>query len=94
MFLKSEYYKSAFNNTYMFLIGVVFGIILNLTFHAIRESVDPTMESKRYAFLFGILQIFMNGFVIRLSTEKINGKLGLFSLGLLSAQKLIIKELY
>lgn len=91
---RTEIYQTALSNTSMFILGVFFGAALNITFDSIYQYFDPTQESKRYIFIFGMLQIFTNALVIKLTTEKINEQLGLFSLGLLSAQKLIIKQLY
>jgi len=93
MFQK-EIYSTAFSNTTMFVFGVVFGVVVNIVFDTVHEYVDPTKDLKRYLFLFGMLQIFVNAVIVKIVSDQTNQQLGLFSLGLLSSQKLIIKRIY
>lgn len=91
---KYEIYYNAFSNTGMFVLGVTFGMITDILFDTIHETIDSTREMTRYIITVGLLQIFWNSLIILFMSTKFKNQMGMFSLGLLSAQTLVIKKVY
>jgi hypothetical protein len=83
--------RSVISDTIMFIIGMITGIVFNYIFHVIIQILN--ISKNRYFFFIGMFQILMNAFIIRYVRNNIENT-GLFVLGLLSPQYLVIKQCY
>ncbi len=77
---------SALTDTYMFFLGMCVGVLINSIFSNIDETA-----SKHQIVSLGLAQVLVNAFVIRYVQTRVNC-IGLFSMGLISFQTLIIKK--
>lgn len=83
--------NSAVSDTCMFFFGMCLGITFNYIFNYLLQWYDAT--ERHQFFLIGITQILVNALVIRYVRNHVTN-IGLFTLGILSPQYLIIKKCY
>lgn len=81
--------NNAISDTCLFLFGMCIGIIFDYTFKNCVDWYGAT--TRRQYFSIGILQILANAAIIRYVRQRIKNT-GLFTLGLLSSQSLVIKK--
>lgn len=77
------------SDTCMFCLGSCIGIVLNYFFE--NYVLTYQIEKRMHIFSIGILQIMMNALVIHVVRLKLEN-MGLFTLGLLTFQSLIVKK--
>ena len=79
--------SGAVTSTCMFLFGSLIGFLINtlLTYIEIHDTHE--------VLVFGILQVFLNAYIIQFVETRIEN-MGLFVLGLLSGQILVIRRLW
>jgi uncharacterized membrane protein len=83
--------STAISDTCMFFFGMCIGISFNYVFQSIVNLYNIT--KRRHLFPLGIVQILLNALVIRYVREHVQN-IGLFTLGILSSQSLLIKKCY
>jgi hypothetical protein len=82
------------SDTCMFLFGTCIGIIINKFFLYIENSLQFHIRNERHEYLIiGVFQVLIDAFCIQYVKYKIQN-IGLFVLGLLSSQSLLIKKCY
>ena len=81
---------TALSDTCMFFIGMCIGIVFNYTFERV---IWYSAKNKKQYFSIGIVQIMANALIIRYIRQHVKHT-GLFTLGLLSSQTLVIKKCY
>ena len=84
-----ENITNSISDTCMFFFGVCVGLPLNYIF----SYIDYYLDEKHERFLIGFLQILLVAYIIRCVKYK-TSNIGLFSLGVLSTQMLIIKKTF
>lgn len=83
--------NSAISDTCMFLLGMSIGILFNYIFS--RYVIWYGASERHHYFVIGIVQILANAVAIRYVRSYIENT-GLFYLGLLSSQSLVIRKFY
>ncbi len=78
---------TALSDTFMFTLGMCVGVLINMIFKTV------TIDTQHEIFVYGLLQIMFNAFIIRFVTKRVQC-IGLFTLGLISFQSLIIKRVF
>lgn len=73
-------------NTFMFMLGIIIGSILDYNFNYILK--------RNHTISFGIVQIIINATILELVHYFTNSYPGLFALGLFTNQHLFIKKLF
>lgn len=88
--------NNAISDTCMFFFGMCIGIAFNYIFDSYNATTSRDRDSARSTcgpyFIIGIIQILLNALVIRHIRNKMSN-IGLFTLGLLSFQSLVIKKI-
>jgi hypothetical protein len=79
---------STFVDTFMFLIGAYWGYLLNYIF----DHIDK--RNPGYSMLVGMLQLFCIAVTMRYVNTNIKEIAGLFTLGFLTTQTIIIKRYF
>lgn len=97
LFLSSYPVVNHVSQSWIFMIGMTFGVIVDLIFYYIDEYAlkeYPKLEQSRlFTFVVGFMQIFINIVVIRVSKfYNVNGDL--FITGIFLPQTLLIQRLY
>ena len=82
--------NNAISDTLMFFLGMSIGISFNYIFN---EYVVKHATKRQHFFSIGIIQILANAMVIRFIRGRVKS-IGLFTLGLLTSQSLVIKKCY
>lgn len=81
--------QNAISDTCMFFLGACIGIIVNYLFVMIVSTYD--INDRRHFFWIGMVQVLLDAHIIQYIKSKISN-IGLFTLGLLAPQSLVIKR--
>jgi hypothetical protein len=85
--------EKTFKDLCMFCVGFVSGVLVDYVIDSLHITWDPTLKSKKPKIVLGLLQIFINGCLLR-TIEMSTFDRGLFSLGLFGSQSLLINTVY
>lgn len=87
--------KNAFKDTCMFIFGLWLGIILNYLFRYLDFLIQNSSIHNQFGyFIIGIIQILGISLIIQTLTTNISKNIGLFVLGILTPQILLIKKCF
>jgi len=74
----------------MFLMGSPMGIVFNYLFGKLYTAKN---KNWKITVMVGILQLFLNAMLLQYMRDLHDGKTGLFTIGLLMPQSLVIKDI-
>jgi uncharacterized membrane protein len=83
--------NSFINDVTMFFLGAIIGTILHWIFEFIVKTYN--IHSHQLLLIIGIIQLLMIALITRLLTSTLSIQ-GLFILGIISSQELIITRVY
>ncbi len=87
----SDMKSVAVSDTCMFFFGTCIGVVVNFMFSECITFFQ--LSEKHHFFTLGMLQILLISFIIQFIQGRVNS-IGLFTLGLLTTQSLVIKKCY
>lgn len=83
-------YRNVVYDTIMFIMGIFIGGIMDYNFTSLF-IIDNTI---RHIAIIGLLQVIINAMIMQTVKLITQENIGLFTLGLLTTQKLFIKKLF
>jgi len=82
----AETYKKALSDTFVFLLGALIGLSVDMMIQKLKMSVPQVMEN---IFFIGIIQLLINAIILQITPFKF----GFFTMGLFTTQALVIKDI-